>query len=147
MPEWLNLEKKGQDYDHHFWEICPKTIGNLNELIFNTGAEVIVSSTWRLGRTADDIQKILDKRGFEGNIIDVTPRLSFNGVGGSVPRGSEIDQWLRNNNFGWPFNRYVILDDDSDMLLNQRENFFWCDPYSGLTPNIAYKATHFLNRP
>ena len=39
---------------------------------------------------------------------------------------------------------YVIFDDDSDMLLWQRENFFWVDRYCGITSTILYKAKRFL---
>ena len=38
------------------------------------------------------------------------------------------------------------IDDDSDMLLWHRENYFQTDSYTGLTPNITYKAARFLNR-
>jgi hypothetical protein len=39
----------------------------------------------------------------------------------------------------------VILDDGTDMLYWQRNNFFWCDPFCGLSPVVAYKAARFLN--
>ena len=41
-------------------------------------------------------------------------------------------------------NNYVILDDDSDMLYWQRNNYINVDQYVGLTPKQVYKATRFL---
>ena len=40
--------------------------------------------------------------------------------------------------------KYIIFDDDSDMLLWQRENYFRVDPYCGLAENIIHIATIFL---
>jgi len=43
----------------------------------------------------------------------------------------------------YDFYKYAIIDDDSDMLLNQEQNFFQTDNYSGLTPNTCYKIKRF----
>jgi len=43
------------------------------------------------------------------------------------------------------FNKYIILDDDSDMLYWQRNNFICIDGGPGLTENVAYKAIRMLN--
>ena len=44
----------------------------------------------------------------------------------------------------YDFYRFAIIDDDSDMLLNQQFNFFQTDNYSGLTPNICYRIKRFF---
>ena len=41
--------------------------------------------------------------------------------------------------------KYVILDDDSDMLYWQRNSYFQVDSYSGLTPNLCYRVVNYLN--
>ena len=68
----------------------------------------------------------------------------------SVPRGCEINAWLELNKNLFDDNMseasHVIFDDDSDMLYRQRENYFRVDSHCGLTPNIVYRATLFLNR-
>jgi len=123
----------------------------LNELIEKTKAKVVISSNWRKTRTVKELQKLLECKGFKGEIIGLTPCLQFVGLENydySVPRGNEIKAWLETNK-GILNNKiskvsYVIFDDDSDMLLWQREHFFWVDPYCGLTPNIIYKAIRFL---
>jgi hypothetical protein len=44
------------------------------------------------------------------------------------------------------YGNYVIIDDDSDMLLHQAEHFFLTDNYSGLTPNTCYKIKRYLTK-
>ena len=126
------------DIDRHNVEL-------LNELVANTGARIVISSTWRYGRTTAELQKILEDFGFKGEIIGVTPSLRFPGA----LRGNEIYRWLEENTavYGSPssdFREYIILDDDSDMLLWQANNFICVDSYTGLTPRNIYKAQRIL---
>jgi hypothetical protein len=90
--------------------------------------------------------------------------------GVDIPRGIEIDYWLSNigkfQRITWDIERqqeyldkalvknYVILDDDSDMLLSQAEHFVKCSGNNmskgsiegyGLTPDRANKAIEILN--
>ena len=131
--------------------IDPNSVALLNKIIEDTKAKVVISSSWRKNNTIESLQAILESKGFTGEIIGLTPVLYFTGEKDyhySVPRGNEIKAWLEINKgiLGDKMSKvkYVIFDDDSDMLLWQRENFFWIDPYCGLTPNIIYKATRFL---
>jgi len=119
-------------------DIDPKSIGFLNELVKDTSAKIVISSTWR-NKGKEPLQKILDSRGLVGEIIDVTPH----GCECCV-RGNEIRQWLKKN--GENKYKYVILDDDSDMLWWQREEFLLVDNYIGLTPNDVYKAKSILRK-
>lgn len=124
---------------------------HLNHIIEKTGAKVVISSTWRKSHSVQELQELLEKVGFIGEIIGRTPSLYLNKNGEesyTIPRGCEIDCWLKNT-FDWDdlaYVRYVILDDDSDMLFQQRENFFRVDGYCGITPNLAYRVINFLNR-
>ena len=135
------------------WDICSDKIQLLNSLIEDTGAKVVISSSWRKGREVGDFHNIFGFLGFKGEIIDKTPCLEFKDQDGvpyrSVPRGCEIKAWIETNKgiLGGKMSKfkYVIFDDDSDMLYWQRNNFFWVDPYCGLTPNLIYKAKNFLN--
>ena len=126
-------------------EIDPFRIELLNDIVNQTGAKVVLSSSWRHNRTIEEMMGILNECGFKGEIIDFTPcsRCSM------CFRGNEIQKWIENNKelLGKPyhqFNTYVIIDDDSDMLYWQRNNFYHCDGYSGLTPNMAYKIINFF---
>lgn len=136
------------------WDIDPEKVGLLNNLIDQTGAKIVISSSWRNGRTVGDLIELFDWFGFKGEIIGKTPYLWFkhdqseDWRNTSVPRGCEIKAWIENNKdiLGDKVSKlkYVIFDDDSDMLWWQREHFIWVDPYSGLTPNLIYKAKMIL---
>lgn len=145
----LRQPKEG-DYSVYF---SPFSMSILNTIIEETGAKVVVSSSWRTGRSVKELTEILEANGFKGEIIGKTPHLRFTGLEGynySVPRGCEIKAWLETHKdiLGTKMSkvRYVILDDDSDMLWWQRSNFIWVDPYCGLTPKIIIRAKQILNQ-
>jgi hypothetical protein len=152
---WFKIQKNKKvidtDLEYNRSMIDETRVDLLNDLIKETKAKVVISSSWRKNHTKEELQIMLEDKGFVGEIIGLTPCLRFTGFEGyvySVPRGNEIKAWLETNK-GILNNKmskvpYVIFDDDSDMLLWQRENFFWVDPYCGLTPNIIYKAKRFL---
>jgi hypothetical protein len=131
---------------------CKRNIELLNKLIKDTGAKIVVSSSWRKGRTVDELDSLLESVGIEADVIDKTPTLHFAGLEDyaySVPRGCEIKAWIETNksilNSKVSKLRYVILDDDSDMLYWQRNKFIQTDPYSGLTRTDVFKAKQILN--
>jgi hypothetical protein len=131
--------------DYYKAQLSSERIEWLNELCKDTGAVVVISSTWRLGKTAEQLQEVFDYAGGTFKIIDVTPNLRGEGC----LRGNEIYQWIKENDKDlgvsyYNFKNYVIIDDDSDMLLWQREHFFQTDSYSGLTPNTCYKIRKFF---
>ena len=151
---WFKEQKNKRvetDLEYNRSMIDETRVDLLNDLIKETKAKVVISSSWRKNHTVKELQTILEDKGFKGEVIGFTPMLRFTGLKDyiySVPRGNEIKAWLETNK-GILNNKiskvpYVIFDDDSDMLLWQRENFFWVDPYCGLTPNIIYKAKRFL---
>lgn len=137
--------KKKTDYKPSY-DLDPNAINLLNNLIAETGAKVVVSSTWRSGKEKEELQSILEEKGFKGEVIDKTPYGCYMCV-----RGNEIYRWLCDNEkiIGKrvsDYDEYVILDDDSDMLYWQRNNFILVDGWVGLTPNICYRARKILNK-
>lgn len=140
-----NKGSRGRD------DLDPQAIKYLNNLISETSAFVVVSSTWRLGRTVEELQEILDRNGFTGTVIGKTKDLRIGQDGDCVLRGNEILCWLKDNPqlYGcsyWDYKNYVIFDDDSDMLLWQKDNYIQTDAYCGLTPTNCYKAKKILMR-
>ncbi len=128
-------------------EIDPQAILWLNDLIKETDAKVVVSSTWRLNRTVEELQKILEDRGFVGEVIGKTPNLHND----YTLRGNEILKWMKDNEkligcYYAYYETYVIFDDDSDMLYWQRDNFIKIDSWFGLSPNHCYRAKKILNK-
>lgn len=96
--------------------IDPLAVARLNRIVKETGAYVVVSSTWRRleeTNTVRKLQELLDSKGFEGRVVGRTAVLW------SGHRGREIDHWLEDQDQrDWRSNdveSFVILDDDSDM--------------------------------
>ena len=104
----------------------------LQKLIDETGARVVLSSTWRLSEK--HINGIIRYAGIA--IFDKTPRL------GTI-RGNEIQQYLNSHP---EIDRYVIVDDDSDMLDEQMDNFIECDAEVGFTYEEYERAKKILER-
>lgn len=128
----------------------PNAITLLNELIEKTDAKVVVTSTWRLHNSIQDLQSILESFGFKGEIIDKTKDLRVGPYGHAMLRGNEVLEWMKDHpsELGVPYydyNRYVILDDDSDFLFWQRNNLIVVDGYCGLTPKNVFTAKRILD--
>lgn len=138
----LNCQLFYTQRDNKHNQICSERVGWLNELCEKHNISVVISSTWRHSGL-EYCRKELKKAGATFDIIDVTPS-SDHGF-----RGLEIKSWIEANAklLGKPYydyKTYVIIDDDSDMLLWQKEHFFQTDTYSGLTPNTCYKIGRFF---
>ena len=47
-----------------YGDLDPMCIGVLNEIVARGGADVVISSTWRYGKTVAELQEMLDAGGF-----------------------------------------------------------------------------------
>lgn len=104
------------------------SIGLLRRLCIETGAKIVISSTWRMGRTESDFVEIFARHGWEDfPIVGLTPIGHTLFEVGHRERGQEIQYWLDHN--GNP--EYIILDDDSDMLDSQMSRFIHCSNVNG----------------
>jgi hypothetical protein len=112
----------------------PMAVRALKYIIEETGAKIVISSTWRHSGLKV-MQLMWEMRDLPGEVIDVTPFL--NG-----PRGEEIAEWLRENQT----DQYVIIDDDSDMLFEQKQNFVQTNFRYGLTFDKADEVISILNK-
>ncbi len=116
-------------------------VAALNRIIEETGAAIVVSSTWRKcqmprGTMADT----LNRWGVKGTVRAVTPIL--NGDEYSYRRrGAEIQKYLDSERH--PVESFVILDDDSDMG-DLRHRLIRTDNVIGLTQDDATKAIEML---
>src|SRR4051812_35357809 len=93
---WYKARKTSQwrPGDH---DLSPDSVKLLNVLVKQTGAKVVVSSTWRLNRTVEELQTILDGVGFDGEVIGKTVDARVGKYGDSVLRGNEILHWMKEN--------------------------------------------------
>lgn len=97
---------------------------------------MVISSTWRHSGL-QKMREIWKQEQMSGEIIGITPNMR--GINGyTIPRGCEIEYWLKEHEFrhiNWSKERqqeyidasgienYIIIDDDSDMLYGQRNHF------------------------
>lgn len=130
----------------------------------DTGAEIVISSSWGYdeGRT----EKSLRACGLTLPIIGYTDHVHYNYEWAC--RGNEIEKWIQDHFGGmgtkWGYDddgisyhhhhphetdidyEYVILDDDEDMLLGQKDNFIKVHDYQGITKRTINKARKILMR-
>lgn len=143
------------------WTFTPRCIDNLNKILSVTDAKIVLSSSWRKWSLEDTI-KDLKAKGFPfcGHLVGITIRAyqyldRTKKIHLSIPRGVEIDQWIDTNihsNNGKDWNRkklgvdynYIILDDDYDMLLEQKDNFIHITDNLGLSDIHVQQAINIL---
>jgi hypothetical protein len=89
-----------------YGDLAPACIEVLNAIVASVDADVVVSSTWRYGKTVGELQEMLQAQGFGGRVIDIT---SIGAPGAS--RGEEIAAWLAAHDVPG----YAIIDDHADM--------------------------------
>jgi len=119
-----------------------RTLPHLKQIIEETGAKVVISSTWRGGHPDFplyvDLINILKDNG--ADVIGITPPKSESGH----ERGNEIRDWLSAHD---DVEAFVILDDDCDMCEFTDTHLVrtaWFDGY-GLSEKHAKKAIKILN--
>jgi hypothetical protein len=117
-----------------YYALNPKLLGRLREIQRRTNCDIVLSSTWRRSPSHKDVlEAAFEDKGIR-KWIDETPVLPD-------IRGKEIQAWIDANP---ELDCYAILDDDSDMLPSQLQNFFQTDPDYGLSKTIAYRVTYHL---
>ena len=120
-----------------YGDLDPACIQVLNEIVARGRADVVVSSTWRHGKTVAELQEMLEAEGFTGFVLDKTPT----GAPGA-DRGEEIAAWLTEHAVGG----YVIIDDHLDMG-ELRSHLIQTHSARGLQPADAPLAIAILMRP
>ena len=138
-----HMVRTGEKGKSRFYaEIDPDALAVLKTIIDATGAEIVLSSTWRYGykrykNTEESLPYILNTAlkevGLE--VVSTTPNLS------GRPREEEIHEWLLNN----LVNSYLILDDDCD--ISQTERLIRTSYDYGLTESHVEECIKILNNP
>lgn len=103
-------------------EYCPIALSNMEHLLRrNSEVKIVVSSSWRTSRTVEELKEVFNSRLISDAIFDKTE--SFSNV-----RGEEIKKWLTEHP---EVTQYVIVDDENNMLDEQKENFVKTSPLHG----------------
>lgn len=153
------LQWKGEPRKDEYGSLFdPEAVENLNLIIQNTNAKIVISSSWRL----DGIRRMREMwaaRGLPGKVYGITPELSevhFNSFQDDrisisvIPygtRGLEINEWLHiNQNLYQQYMgySYAIIDDFDDFISSQMSHVVLTEPETGLTKELATKAIALL---
>jgi len=101
---------------------CPVACNNLKRVCKKYEAKLVVTSSWRHEYTQEELREIFSSNGIDGGlIVDATPSYVEVPVGKEYLRGYEIKYWLEN--YATDEHRYVIIDDELNILSEQEDNF------------------------
>ena len=134
--------------DRYGYLFDPEAVENLRRIIDATGAEVVISSSWRL-EGEERMKDMWHERALPGQLIGITGQsLHANfpmsaGETAGAAKGEEIRGWLKEH-ASKPY-RYVIFDDEADIRPEQRPHFIQTDPRIGITRADAERAIQILN--
>lgn len=132
--EWFeycsNNGKAGTDF------LDPKLVQKLNQL----DCEVVISSSW--GYDGGKTIKLLKNKGLNLKVIGYTEHHEMGS--GWIVRGNSIKKWLYDNCKDIDY-QYAILDDDGDMLLEQKDHFVQTNPEVGVTDEDIILLKNILN--
>ena len=138
---------------YHIW-VDPKAVERVRRLCEETGAKIILSSSWRSYRldvTLEDLKRYDGLEPLLPYLVGVTPAYM------SRCRGREIDnlfeEWSHHIEMGLidkqyenePIERYAIVDDDNDMLEKQLDHFVQTDWKYGITDDDVNKLKTILS--
>ena len=109
-----------------YQEFNPICTGLLKSFLETSGYKIVISSTWRWEGINNgsplDIQ--LDKYDLKKYLVEDWRTLRL-----TAQRGVEIKDWLMRHP---EVDHYIILDDDCDMLEEQKDNFIQTSAMNGL---------------
>ena len=140
------------------YSLDPEKMELVKRICDETGAYIVVSSSWRRFTLEDTIKSITEVCDslpvpflIPERIIGVTPRMyAFKYVNPYVnpkehfivPRGYEIERYLEEHK---DIEKYVIIDDVDDMLLCQKPFFIKINSKSGISKKNVEKAVKLLS--
>ena len=119
----------------------PEPVELFNILIRETKAKVVISSSWRTGRSVEELQAIFDEVGIEATVVGRIGEL------GDIEtlRGQVIERFMEKH--GEHIRNYVIIDDHNDMMDHQLPHFVKTDKLKrGFSYADLQKAKSILTR-
>jgi len=128
---------------HPLGHIDPDAVARLNCICDAVDFKIVLSSSWRIIISLDDLRIALTHKGFRhvDRLIDVTPSLPLKSD--ENRRGMEIKAWLDQHP---DVTQYVVLDDDSfDIVKIHPHNFVHTNWKIGLTGLDVVHAISVLN--
>jgi len=152
------ISESNKYLDDQYRAFNPEAVQSLNKIVGLSGCDVILTTSWRRRLNLSFLKEIFIKRGFNfsNNIISSIPVIED--IAGatryiSTPKGIEIKEWLltnyTDNGSGFKVHgidfTYVIIDDEIDMLYEQKDNFINTNFKFGLCSVHVDQALKILN--
>ena len=149
---WYTQMDRNTPKDKYCYAFDPNAVSNLKKIIDETGADIVISSSWK-SFGISELEDMWQDRGLPGKLIGITPNtvsdeMLLNADLDNMElfsiRGTEIKEWLTKH--GKHVSHYAIIDDMDNMLTEQRLHFVKTDPEIGITVEDAEKAIMILNQ-
>ena len=148
---WYTKLDRNTPKDKYGYAFDLRSVANLKKILDETGAEIVISSSWK-SFGISELKQMWQDRGLPGKLIGITP----NSVSDEMLlnadldhmelfsiRGMEIKEWL--DKHGKKVSHYVIIDDMDNFLPEQKSHFVQTDPEVGITEKDADLAIKILN--
>jgi diphthamide synthase subunit DPH2 len=105
-------------YDRRFDR---KIVSYINEVVGYTRAKIVITSTWRVRHSLEELKQIFRDNGITAEIVGKTD------IG--LNRGEEIEQYISENEI----ENYVVIDDQVNDILKHipKERVIKVDPIKG----------------
>lgn len=130
------------------WEIDNKKCLLVKKICDETGAKIVISSSWRYST----VEKTIDQYKLHDwvltpYVVGVTEHLDMS-TGWDLlsyfpQRGLEIAEYIQTSDD--LIKNYVILDDSTDLLYIQKDHFIKTDTYKGISEENVQQAIQILN--
>ena len=132
--------KKVEIHPDGFYQFLPNAISNLKEIISETGASIVLTTSHKSTYSLDKWEEIFSNRGIIAEIDKLEDNVNL------LSRKDEILNWLSKNGESDDF---VIIDDDKslhDLPGNLKDKVVFTQPLIGLNKESALNAIDILNR-
>lgn len=134
--------------DDRWWAMMvnPLLVSLLNKILEASNAKVVISSSWRYHANPEQMQRILNLKGFKGNVIGRTPLSTELPTGlRDGLRGTEIEFWLVKNKH-LDIKSFVILDDMGPHRFGNMTSFLvQTNSYTGIRVSDVNSAIDILH--
>jgi len=146
--DFLEAEHYGHPFNHGYTVISSGKLFLLEHIISETGAKIIISSTWRASFSLENIYNMFKERGFtlpRTCIIGKTNQILVKFSTRLFDRSKEISDWLDSHP---NVDEYAILDDIEPSYFEDRhkDNLVTTSEYDGLNFPKAEHVIDILGR-
>lgn len=127
------------NFDKKTFNLNESCVQYLKNVVEKTNCKIVISSSWRIKSCIKDFNKMFKLYDWdtEDIIIGFTP-ITTNGI-----RGEDIDEWFRNH-YNIDVEKYIILDDCDDILIQQKIHLIQTNYQLGITNEIHEKIINYF---